>query len=61
MVKNIPNKYEQDALLETINKNHSKNYDFFYLPIDFAVIENYFKFKVFFFFVELVQCGLCIY
>ena len=49
MVKNIPNKYEQDALLETINKNHSKNYDFFYLPIDFAVIENYFKFKVFFF------------
>ena len=35
MIKNIPNKYTQQMLLDTINSNHSGNYDFFYLPIDF--------------------------
>lgn len=41
MIKNIPNKYEQDLLLQTINKNHYSTYDFFYLPIDFTVYTNY--------------------
>lgn len=35
MVKNIPNKYTQEMLLETISENHKGLYDFFYLPIDF--------------------------
>lgn len=37
MIKNIPNKYEQDLLLQTINRRHINTYDFFYLPIDFSV------------------------
>jgi hypothetical protein len=35
MVKNIPNKYDQDMLLQAIDKHHAGSYDFFYLPIDF--------------------------
>ena len=35
MIKNIPNKYTQQMLLESINKNHSLTFDFLYLPIDF--------------------------
>ena len=35
MIKNIPNKYSQQMLLDSINKNHSYTYDFLYLPIDF--------------------------
>jgi hypothetical protein len=35
MIKNIPNKYDQDSLLEAINDKYIKHYDFFYLPIDF--------------------------
>jgi len=35
MIKNIPNKYDQPLLLQTINKNHHDKFDFFYLPIDF--------------------------
>jgi len=35
MIKNIPNKYDQEMLLEAINKNFKGTYDFFYLPIDF--------------------------
>jgi len=35
MVKNIPNKYDQEMLLEAINKHHEGAFDFFYLPIDF--------------------------
>eukprot|EP00727_Mastigamoeba_balamuthi_P010740 m51a1_g6289 putative protein mei2-like 4-like (670) ;mRNA; r:247462-251089 len=34
MIKNIPNKYTQLMLLQTIDKNHRGHYDFFYLPID---------------------------
>jgi len=34
MIKNIPNKYDQEMLLKTINKTHKHHYDFFYLPID---------------------------
>lgn len=35
MIKNIPNKYNQEMVLETLNQNHDGLYDFFYLPIDF--------------------------
>lgn len=35
MIKNIPNKYSQQLLLETIDKDFRGKYDFFYLPIDF--------------------------
>ena len=35
MIRNIPNKYTQQMLLEEINMNHEGTYDFFYLPIDF--------------------------
>jgi len=35
MVRNIPNKYTQQMLLQEINVNHKETYDFFYLPIDF--------------------------
>lgn len=35
MVRNIPNKYNQQMLLEEVNVNHEGTYDFFYLPIDF--------------------------
>jgi len=35
MIKNIPNKYDQDSLLEAINVNFVGLYDFFYLPMDF--------------------------
>ncbi|KAI9914776.1 hypothetical protein PsorP6_007641 [Peronosclerospora sorghi] len=35
MIRNIPNKYTQQMLLAEINRNHDRNYDFFYLPIDF--------------------------
>lgn len=34
MIKNIPNKYTLELLLEEIDKNFEKTYDFFYLPID---------------------------
>ncbi|KAL5213378.1 hypothetical protein ABZP36_024225 [Zizania latifolia] len=35
MIKNIPNKYTSNMLLEVINETHEGTYDFFYLPIDF--------------------------
>ena len=35
MIKNIPNKYSQQLLLDTIDKDFRGKYDFFYLPIDF--------------------------
>lgn len=35
MIKNIPNKYNQKMLLQKIDLNHSMQYNFFYLPIDF--------------------------
>lgn len=34
-IRNIPNKYSQQMLLDEINVNHEGKYDFFYLPIDF--------------------------
>lgn len=36
MIRNIPNKYTREMLLEDLDMNGFKNlYDFFYLPIDF--------------------------
>ncbi|KAL6877553.1 hypothetical protein ACP4OV_012768 [Aristida adscensionis] len=34
MIKNIPNKYTSEMLLEVIDETHKGAYDFFYLPID---------------------------
>lgn len=34
-VRNIPNKYNQQMLLDEVNAHHEGTYDFFYLPIDF--------------------------
>ena len=34
MIKNIPNKYTQTMLLETLDRRQKDQYDFFYLPID---------------------------
>lgn len=38
MVKNIPNKYTQEILLEQFTINYENKFDFFYLPIDKDVI-----------------------
>ena len=37
MVRNIPNKYTQEMLLELFEQNHNRRFDFFYLPIDYNV------------------------
>ena len=51
MIKNIPNKYTQTMLLESINKNHSYTFDFMYLPIDF---KN--KCNVGYAFINFIDC-----
>ena len=43
MVRNIPNKYTQEMLLDLFEKNHKKKFDFFYLPIDYTVNFNIFR------------------
>ena len=35
MIKNIPNKYNQEMLLRMLDRHFDGQYDFFYLPIDF--------------------------
>ena len=35
MIRNIPNKYTKELMLETIDEDFRDTYDFFYLPIDF--------------------------
>lgn len=52
MVKNIPNKYTQEILVEEFTVNYENKFDFFYLPIDKDVI--------FVLYLELVQCWLCL-
>ncbi len=37
MIRNIPNKVKQINLLEMINELHSKQFDYFYLPMDLKV------------------------
>lgn len=38
MLRNIPNKYTRDMILQEIDSyNFKKKYDFFYLPIDYRV------------------------
>lgn len=37
MIKNIPNKYDQGMLQKEINLYFSKQFDFFYLPMDIKV------------------------
>jgi protein phosphatase 1 regulatory subunit 42 len=34
MIKNIPNKYSKQLLLEEIDSKFAGKYDFFYLPMD---------------------------
>ncbi|RIA80092.1 RNA recognition motif 2-domain-containing protein, partial [Glomus cerebriforme] len=36
MIRNIPNKYTQEMLLEELNETHKGKFDFFYLRIDFS-------------------------
>lgn len=43
MVKNIPNKYTQEMLLEEFTVNYENKFDFFYLPIDKDVIFNLYR------------------
>uniref|UniRef100_A0A7S2N1G8 HTH La-type RNA-binding domain-containing protein n=1 Tax=Alexandrium andersonii TaxID=327968 RepID=A0A7S2N1G8_9DINO len=35
MLRNIPNRYTRDMLIERLNKGYDQQYDFVYLPIDF--------------------------
>ena len=51
MVKNIPNKYSQEMLLEEFTANHENKFDFFYLPIDKDVSDLLS--------LEQLQCRLC--
>lgn len=35
MIRNIPNKYTKEQMLNTLNRKFQNKFDFFYLPIDF--------------------------
>ena len=48
MIKHIPNKFNKELFLKTINENHSSTYDFFYLPMDYKVITHILKKLIFF-------------
>lgn len=37
MIRNIPNKFKLNALLDMINIQHQGKYDYFYLPMDLKV------------------------
>lgn len=53
MVKNIPNKYTQEMLLQEITQNYENKFDFFYLPIDKDVL--YFLFRMIVMWVMLLS------
>jgi hypothetical protein len=38
MIKNIPNKYTLDLLLDDLNQNFENKFDFINLPVDIKVI-----------------------
>ena len=40
MIRNIPNKYDLQLLLEEVNEQFRGKYDFFYLPLDFENLCN---------------------
>jgi hypothetical protein len=37
MIRNIPNKYTQEILVELLDIDHAQEYDLFYLPLDYKV------------------------
>lgn len=37
MIKNIPNKYTKQLMLQRLDALFKDSYDFFYLPIDYRV------------------------
>jgi hypothetical protein len=41
MIKNIPNKFQRDLILKTINKNFKGTYDLFILPTDVNGYKNF--------------------
>ena len=43
MIKNIPNKYTREMLIELFDRTHKKKYDFLYLPIDPSVLLPLFR------------------
>lgn len=62
MIKNIPNKYDQSMLLETLDRSFSRTYDFFYLPIDFKVVPSLPAApRRVAYVTEQMQCGLCVH
>jgi hypothetical protein len=46
MIRHIPNKYSTLSLLDEINIQFRGKYDFFYLPMDFEVINTNFRINV---------------
>jgi hypothetical protein len=57
MIRNIPNKFKQMTLLELINRDYIRKYDYFYLPMDLKV--KYIS-KIIIY-LDLMQCWLCFY
>ena len=41
MIKNLPNKYTLNLLLEDLNQNFENKFDFINLPVDIKVIKLY--------------------